>query len=66
MNETQHINGDSTVTEAEKLLLALLASSEWFTRESCKSAAESYGNGTDAEYDAREYLIHRSLLERNV
>lgn len=51
------------MTDAEKLLLALLASSEWFTRERWR-AAESYGNGTDEEHEAREYLIHHGLLER--
>lgn len=50
--------------DAEKLLLALLASSEWFTRGRCMDYAESYGNGTDEEHDAREYLIRRGLLER--
>ena len=50
------------MNDAEKLLLELLASSEWFTRERCKSTAESYGNGTDAEHDARQYLIRRGFI----
>lgn len=54
------------MTDAEKLLLALLASSEWFTRERWRAAAESYGNGTDEEHEAREYLIHHGLLEREI